>query len=1635
MLRSRFAAGTFAFLCAVFASVTPVTPAYSQTLDVQTPAPSGPSDIAPQRVPVSAGQTERTDSIMQRQALAPPAKPRPDHEFDYPDRSTLPDNPMGAATASYPASPATNVAQRSLLQIHTTQNSFDGASLTDTGAFPPDSMGTAGPTQFVVFVNGRMRSFTKAGVADNVLNANPDVFFASVETPVGGSVVQTFTSDPQIRYDRFTGRWFMSIIDVPCTNATCTTVGANRWLLAVSDAASNGTISASTVWTFSFVSVDATNFCDYPSLGIDINALYFGCNMFSPAGAFAGTNGYVVQKVSATGAGPLIVTKFANLVSTPTGAGAFAPRGVDNFDANATTGYFIGVDNASFGTLALRRVTNPGSATPTISPNISIATPSNTRSSNPVEHLGNTGGTNGNLDALDDRLYQAMIRNGSLWTAHNIRVNPGGAASTATNSRNAARWYQLQDLDTTPTFVQSGTVNDSAGTRAAALQYFIPSIAANGQGHAVIGFTQAGAPSGATPAYTGRLASDAAGTMAGVPGTGVTLFGVTTHNYNPASDPGGASGRRWGDYSFTVVDPIDDMTIWTIQEYNEASNLYAVRVGRLQAPPPATPSCATATTFSNGTGNVTINATSSNGSGFYDPGTNLPAPARPFSHLSASVSGGVTVNSATYNSPTQVTLNITTTTSGLKNVTITNPDGQSVTGTSCINVIGPPTHLVFTTQPSNGTAGQTLASVAVTVEDAANNVMTTDNSTQVTLSLSSNTLNGTLTQTAVNGVATFSNLSINTAGTGYTLGASSSPPLTSATSNAFDIAAGAPNQLAFLQQPGTTAAGAAISPAITVQVLDAFGNLTADTSAVTLGIGTNPSGGTLSGTATVNAVAGVATFSTLSIDKAGVGYTLAASDGALAGASSNAFTIVPAAAASLAFGTQPSDTTAGNAIAPAVTVQLFDAFGNLASNDNASQVSVGVASGPGTLSGGSAVSVVNGIATFPNLVLTSAGLYQLSANSGVLPTATSSNFTVNPASGNALVFIAQPSNTVAGASILPPVQVQLQDQFGNALNDSGIVVTLSANGPGGIVSGGTTNTLAGIATFSGITIDVAGNYSLSANSTGYTQANSNAFTIAPGAATQLVYTTQPASGSDVVAGTSIDLVVQVQDAFGNVVTTDASTVSLAIGNNPGSATLGGTGSTSAVAGVATFTGLGVNLNKVGSGYTLVASDSGAGVTNATSNAFNIVPAAATHLGFVQQPGNVTAGATLAPAVTVEVLDDFGNRVTASSASIALAPASGPGSLTGGGAVAASAGLATFGALSLQTAGSYTLGASSTGLTGATSASFQVTPAALDHLAFTTQPPASIAAGGSFGVAVQLQDAFNNALTGDTGTSVTLALGANPGGDSYAGASTTDSAGNASFSGVSLSKAASGYTLTASAGGKNGSSNAFTVLPGALDHIAVTTQPPATAQSGNAFSVSAELRDAFNNVLSNDNSDTMTLALSSNPGGDSYSGGSTTVTAGAATFSVTLTKQAAGYVLQFGSGSAVAQTNAFAVVPSTGILLAFVTQPADVTRGLALGTVSVEERDAFGNRVTADSSTVVTLSTTLCGNPTTLRTATLSNGLATFNAPASGFHFYSVASGLQLSASGGSLTSGTSNAFNVVASSDIAFTDGFEICRP
>ena len=112
---------------------------------------------------------------------------------------------------------------------------------------------------------------------------------------------------------------------------------------------------------------------------------------------------------------------------------------------------------------------------------------------------------------MDDRLFAAHLRNGTLWTAHNIEVDNTGTASTSGN-RNGSRWYAIQNLSGTPGVAQSGTVFDSSVT-SNPKSYWIPTIMVSGQGHAAMGFSTAGANNYINAATCGRLTGDSGGTM------------------------------------------------------------------------------------------------------------------------------------------------------------------------------------------------------------------------------------------------------------------------------------------------------------------------------------------------------------------------------------------------------------------------------------------------------------------------------------------------------------------------------------------------------------------------------------------------------------------------------------------------------------------------------------------------------------------------------------------------------------------------------------------------------------------------------------------------------------------------------------------------------------------------------------------------------------------------------------------------------------------------------------------------------------------------------------------------------------------------------------------------------------------
>ncbi|MFO1311860.1 MAG: Ig domain-containing protein [Burkholderiales bacterium] len=629
-----------------------------------------------QAITSGVGLAETTAQIMARQAttnvvsvprIAPRLRPTLQRQFN-PD--TLPGEmaePMGKATRA------------SLKIAQTSGPNWLGAELFDAKAFPPDSMGAVGPSQYIVAINGRIRTFDRKGEPDPTLDVDTDVFFASAMTPLGGSVTSNFTSDPRIRYDRATQRWYIVMIDVPNGGGN---FFANRVMIAVSDTPQ---ISSTTVWRFFFFNPSA-NFVDYPTLGIDNNALYIGANIFNlPGTAYINADGYVVRKSSIQGAGPATVTLFSNLIpdtSCASGDGPYTPQGVDNANS-AAEGYFIGISFCLFGKLVVRRVSNPGTASPTISASLGINTPAFTVAYT-QPHLGNTGGDNGFLDASDARLMSAQVRNGSLYTAHGIAVKPDGTAvgypTFDATGRNALRWYRINNLTTTPAIADSGTVYDSTATDPYSTNvrwYSYPGIQVNGQGHVAIGFTASGPQQRANAGFTGRLASDAPG-VTDTP----TLYTNALQAYNPPNDPGGQFGRRWGDYSYTSVDPNDDMTMFTIQEYTNAQDSWGVRVMRLIAPGPATPTAISTASVPTGTASttVTLTGTSTNGSGFFDPGSGFP------NRIAVEILPGVTVTGVTVVDPTHLSVTFSTVGAsvGEKVIRVINPDGQTVSQASTL---------------------------------------------------------------------------------------------------------------------------------------------------------------------------------------------------------------------------------------------------------------------------------------------------------------------------------------------------------------------------------------------------------------------------------------------------------------------------------------------------------------------------------------------------------------------------------------------------------------------------------------------------------------------------------------------------------------------------------------------------------------------------------------------------------------------------------------------------------------------------------------------------------------------------------------------------------------------------------------
>lgn len=886
--------------------------------------------------------------------------------------------------------------------------------------------------------------------------------------------------------------------------------------------------------------------------------------------------------------------------------------------------------------------------------------------------------------------------------------------------------------------------------------------------------------------------------------------------------------------------------------------------------------------------------------------------------------------------------------------------------------------LDFGQQPSNTTAGVAIApAVTVKIEDAAGNVVSS--TATVNLDLGNNPGGdplGTVSVAAVGGVATFSSIVLQKAGAGYTLVASSTG-LTSATSNGFNVSPATPATMSYTQQPSSTVAGSAITPAVKVTLFDAFGNVATGSSAnVSIAIGNNPAGGTLSGTTTVAASGGVATFSNLVIDKAGTGYTLVASSTGLSGITSNAFDVQVGTGNVVAFVGQPTNVVAGSTISPAVTVEIQDGSGNVIPGAT-NQVTIFIGNNPsgGHLTGTVQKNAVNGVATFSNLSIDSAGTaYTLSAAATGLVSDESNSFNVLAGPPASVAIITQPSGTVQSGVAFPiPPAVLVRDAIGNVISGQAVTASLASGSNITLSNATATTNSTGVATFTGLTATgLTGTITLQFTAGTATSAATGPIAVTAGPAASVSITTQP---SDTATSGVIFLrqpAVLVQDGAGNVVPSQSVTASLS-----GSGTLTGTTTlTTDGSGTATWSDLAI----VGAGnYTLTFT---AGSASAQSNTI-VVIGVPTLVTITTQPSSTVQDGVVFPTVPqVRVQDALGKNIKNQAVSIEVASGN-PLTFTNGTAVTGPNGVAVFTGLSVVgLVGSRTFQFTAGPATSLPSNPVSVTTGSPTAVAVTIQPSGTATSGVAFATqpSVTVTDIGNNPIPGESVTATLVGSGGTLGGTVTA---TTSSSGVATWSNLSITGAGI-FTLQFTDGSLSTFSNSILVSPGPADSIAISTQPSATATSGVAFATqpSVTVLDSTNTPVPNQDVTATMLGSGGTLGGTTMM---TTDASGVATWSDLSISGAGTFSLRFTDGSVSNTSTSIAVSPGPPDTVVINTQPSATAQAGVTFTMQpvVTVLDSTNTPVPGQTVTASLASGagTLAG---TLTATTNSSGVATFS---------------------------------------------------
>jgi hypothetical protein len=396
---------------------------------------------------------------------------------------------------------------------------FTVVGQTDTGSLPPDTNGAVSSSFIVTTVNDFLNIKDRRG---NVLLSEDQnsVFWASLNPGI--------TTDSRARFDPYTQHFIIT------AESNVENPSNSRILIAISK-------TADPTAGFNLFSIPADpnqqHSIDFPAVGYNKNWIVITAQVEAINGATDSFQGvWVIDKASLLAGGPPRFTFFNEGLGSP-----IAPA--ETYDPNAEEMWML--RQLEDGSVLLLELIGPVGAE-AINAVSAVAPPLPTAPTSTLFTLPQAGGTPTNFLVSGGANLESdcIFRNGSIWGVEQV-------VPVDSPTRTAVQWLQISA--TTGSLQSSGRIDDPTGNS----DPIKASIAVNKNNDFLIGYTRFSPNSFPSAAYALHAASDPAGTIRDPV---VYLAGQSPY-FN----------TRWGDYSYTQIDPLNDSDFWTVQE--AASNV------------------------------------------------------------------------------------------------------------------------------------------------------------------------------------------------------------------------------------------------------------------------------------------------------------------------------------------------------------------------------------------------------------------------------------------------------------------------------------------------------------------------------------------------------------------------------------------------------------------------------------------------------------------------------------------------------------------------------------------------------------------------------------------------------------------------------------------------------------------------------------------------------------------------------------------------------------------------------------------------------------------------------------------------------------------------------------------------------